>query len=800
MKNRFKSMICMLLAVLMLVSVFPENGIYAKESSKGAGADKYAIAKSVDGPDEKGSVGDTVYVQSTVSVGSNEVQAYGTGTGSYPNWNGYMFTPKTTAKYRFYCKEYNNSGLDFDVAIMVEDSTGQYLDTVAQDITVGDFNLTQKLTKGKTYYICLREWSSYSDPYLTLYIEKKGSSKKNIKNATIKLKKSTYTYTGKAIKPKVTVKYSGTKLKKGTDYTLTYKDNKNAGTGKVVIKGKGKYTGKVTKKFTIKGIKLTSKNTKVTLKKTSYKYDGKAKKPGVTVKYKSKKLKKGTHYTVTYKNNVEPGTATVVIKGKGKYTGSIKKTFKIKGKNSKKFTWNKDNWNFNNTYEDFVYASDGDRWTYRDQINSHYISALENALTAEEYEYVFGMYKSYWADGIDGEWGGSCYGMSSTTLLSKLGKFPYDSYTSGASNLYQQTNPVSNMKVSSLITYYQMLQIKDAIQAEYSVRPDLGDEQNIRDIIAALEKHPTVLIGFQGGFGGHAVLALGYESGSWTYYGVTYNRRIQINDPNFSSLQDESAYIYYRTSDYSWTIPAYEGSWNVGTQYGSVFNCVTGDIDIVNQGGYLTGVMNGNDNIPARMDVLSLGENASVTKASKSANGYVANSSAGIRKATRYMLGASGKSIEGYNLADGASAYQVSQNAGNMDVAIRYADSAMSVVSGKGQTAVFDPEGFVTVSGEKNAFALALTTGSDNPTSWFTVKVEGKAAEASLQKAENGYILTADDLENVTVSANNKTDSAKVSFSTKFESVLIYEIDANTIGVKADKDGDGVFETIVSTK
>ena len=99
-----------------------------------------------------------------------------------------------------------------------------------------------------------------------------------------------------------------------------------------------------------------------------------------------------------------------------------------------------------------------------------------------------------------------------------------------------------------------------------------------------------------------------------------------------------------------------------------------------------------------------------------------------------------------------------------------------------------------------NAFALALTTGSDNPTSWFTVKVEGKAAEASLQKAENGYILTADDLENVTVSANNKTDSAKVSFSTKFESVLIYEIDANTIGVKADKDGDGVFETIVSTK
>ena len=55
---------------------------------------------------------------------------------------------------------------------------------------------------------------------------------------------------------------------------------------------------------------------------TSYNYDGKAKKPTFTIKANGQTLKAGTHYTVTYKNNVNPGTATATIKGKGDYTGT----------------------------------------------------------------------------------------------------------------------------------------------------------------------------------------------------------------------------------------------------------------------------------------------------------------------------------------------------------------------------------------------------------------------------------------------------------------------------------------------
>ncbi|MGX8773449.1 MAG: hypothetical protein ACSW8G_00160 [Bacillota bacterium] len=67
----------------------------------------------------------------------------------------------------------------------------------------------------------------------------------------------------------------------------------------------------------------------ISLSYTSDVYTGNKKKPRVTVKYKGKKLKRGTDYSVTYKNNLNPGTAKVIVKGKGKYTGTVTKTCKI---------------------------------------------------------------------------------------------------------------------------------------------------------------------------------------------------------------------------------------------------------------------------------------------------------------------------------------------------------------------------------------------------------------------------------------------------------------------------------------
>ncbi|MBE5926960.1 MAG: hypothetical protein E7270_08380 [Lachnospiraceae bacterium] len=67
-----------------------------------------------------------------------------------------------------------------------------------------------------------------------------------------------------------------------------------------------------------------------TLSSRSYIYSGTAKQPSVTVKYGSKVLTKGIDYTVTYSNNLNIGTAKVIITGKGNYKGTITKTFTIK--------------------------------------------------------------------------------------------------------------------------------------------------------------------------------------------------------------------------------------------------------------------------------------------------------------------------------------------------------------------------------------------------------------------------------------------------------------------------------------
>lgn len=67
----------------------------------------------------------------------------------------------------------------------------------------------------------------------------------------------------------------------------------------------------------------------VTLDQDSYIYDGNEKKPSVTIKNGNTVLKENTDYTVTYKNNVHAGTASVLISGAGEYKDSITRSFSI---------------------------------------------------------------------------------------------------------------------------------------------------------------------------------------------------------------------------------------------------------------------------------------------------------------------------------------------------------------------------------------------------------------------------------------------------------------------------------------
>ena len=159
---------------------------------------------------------------------------------------------------------------------------------------------------------------------------------KPVELTKIKCSKTSVVYNGQKQTPSVKVyaKVDGKTrlLTKDTDYTVTYKDNRNAGTATVTAKGKGNFKGTVSTTFTIKKLSLSGATAK--LSKTTMKYTGKALKPDVTVKItlngKTVTLVKDTDYAVTYKNNVNKGTATVTVKGKGNYSGTITLSFTIK--------------------------------------------------------------------------------------------------------------------------------------------------------------------------------------------------------------------------------------------------------------------------------------------------------------------------------------------------------------------------------------------------------------------------------------------------------------------------------------
>lgn len=151
----------------------------------------------------------------------------------------------------------------------------------------------------------------------------------------IQLESDSYEYTGTEIKPAVkVVSEDGTVLKENQDFEVEYdgsgisaKKLINTGKKEVIINGTGNYTGTLTKNYEITARDISQASAAIG---TQYYYTGAALTPNLTsITYNSISLLKGTDYKLTYKNNQNQGTATVVISGTGNFKGSKSLTFKI---------------------------------------------------------------------------------------------------------------------------------------------------------------------------------------------------------------------------------------------------------------------------------------------------------------------------------------------------------------------------------------------------------------------------------------------------------------------------------------
>ena len=152
-------------------------------------------------------------------------------------------------------------------------------------------------------------------------------SKAQISSAAITYDAGPYGYTGKEWKPEVAVSFNDAALTADTDYTVSYENNINAGTAKIIITGIGDhFTGSTEKTFTINSAEISGCTFAPIADVT---YNTKAHTPEVTVAISGRTLEADKDYTVSYAPNVNAGTATVTVTGKGNFTGSANTTFTI---------------------------------------------------------------------------------------------------------------------------------------------------------------------------------------------------------------------------------------------------------------------------------------------------------------------------------------------------------------------------------------------------------------------------------------------------------------------------------------
>lgn len=153
-------------------------------------------------------------------------------------------------------------------------------------------------------------------------------------------------YSGEEYTPDLQLVYNKTALTRNTeeipgDYTVTYTNNTAVGTASAIVTGTegGNFTGTRTLKFKIQKRPMKTMDIRlmadsVDLSEEPVQWEENFALPNVTVAYPetehvSTACIPDQDYTVTYPKKLKAGKNTVTIKGKGNYTGSVKKTFTI---------------------------------------------------------------------------------------------------------------------------------------------------------------------------------------------------------------------------------------------------------------------------------------------------------------------------------------------------------------------------------------------------------------------------------------------------------------------------------------
>ena len=134
-------------------------------------------------------------------------------------------------------------------------------------------------------------------------------------------------WNGSALTPVPVVRFGSRTLVNGRDFDIAYENNKDVGTARFVITGKGNYTGVIDGEFAIAPRDLSNASVSI----ASQSYTGKPIEPDARVVVNGVTLRRDIDYIIVYSNNTNAGTATASITGTGNYSGSKDALFTISG-------------------------------------------------------------------------------------------------------------------------------------------------------------------------------------------------------------------------------------------------------------------------------------------------------------------------------------------------------------------------------------------------------------------------------------------------------------------------------------
>lgn len=471
------------------------------------------------------------------------------------------------------------------------------------------------------------------------------------------------------------------------------------------------------------------------------------------------------------------------------------------------FRWGRNNWAFRNTSNIF-----GESYTYTDadRINlKQHLSNIERHTAGEL---------------IDGNFLGSCYGMAALSILSCYDLIDYSAYRvynsqtrKGPAISLFDIGPDPRTDLISMINYYQALQYTEEIR-QYTAWNMLHktEAERLQQLIDNTEAGiPSMLAFFKdfdpntGERNGHAVVAYDIEYGEFELYEdqLSDDGSYSPDKPTFiadgriliydnANLFETTTYLYFNTETMSWL---YQGASN---ERGGVLSMILSDPALLNAKGTLAGTESytrPTDFLPI-LTVSALDSEYEVEKISYVNGAWEAVESVDEIKAFPTFL-ESGTVDKGQHfvMTDAESGYTLSSlDPEIMNLEMNYEHSLMIAKPQGADSVAFHPDGFVEISGEKSDYTLEMIFNDGHyQGSWYDFSVTGIGRTASLRKTEDGYVLTAANLDNVRVEACGDTAEASLTFSAPVHSVLLYEEEAETIGVRADVDGDGTYETPV---